>query len=388
MTCDRQIVHMTTGTNLSRRSRGIRRRWLPALLLCVVVQMMFPVHAYAWFGWLDDLSGPGPFWGGEFEFRFACLMDQPPLSEAITHMQTARTLVPITGDKANNTTRDIANKLEGINDKILGMALDATLKEKGKLHEVLDEMNAQRMAINLATPVPLSQPPKSPAGQSAADESLAGIEIARAEDLLRESQVPHVSRPHGAILWNNCHDHPSKNAEKETGIRRQDRHPVLSFGLDYREYANSKYWDWGTPRDQYSLTHLSVIEPTVSWPLSGRYDVLDGQTGLGLYIFRTGPFSGSLARGLIVEPIRFDVHFPARLLDNHPCWGTRLFLSLSLRSGVVLFPAGFDENTFATADQKAAAAKNGTVATPRIPGGEAIWENGISVDVGRLFFGR
>src|SRR5215510_9398893 len=49
-------------------------RWQPkALLLCVVLALVLrPVQAQAWFGWLDDLSGPGKFRGYMYELRVLC----------------------------------------------------------------------------------------------------------------------------------------------------------------------------------------------------------------------------------------------------------------------------------------------------------------------------
>lgn len=39
------------------------RRLAVALVLCTLVQLTAPTPALAWFGWLDEWSGPGPFWG-------------------------------------------------------------------------------------------------------------------------------------------------------------------------------------------------------------------------------------------------------------------------------------------------------------------------------------
>jgi hypothetical protein len=43
-----------------------------SFLLGVLLVIMMPAPAHAWFGWLDNLSGPGPFVGDEIEIRLAC----------------------------------------------------------------------------------------------------------------------------------------------------------------------------------------------------------------------------------------------------------------------------------------------------------------------------
>src|SRR5215217_7607889 len=54
-----------------RRVRG-GPRWTAAVLLSLAIQVGATQQAQAWFAWLDNLSGPGPFHGLKFEFRLAC----------------------------------------------------------------------------------------------------------------------------------------------------------------------------------------------------------------------------------------------------------------------------------------------------------------------------
>jgi len=43
-----------------------------SLLLGALLVVIMPAPAHAWFGWLDNLSGPGPFMGDEIEIRLFC----------------------------------------------------------------------------------------------------------------------------------------------------------------------------------------------------------------------------------------------------------------------------------------------------------------------------
>jgi hypothetical protein len=107
--------------------------------------------------------------------------------------------------------------------------------------------------------------------------------------------------------------------------------------------------------------------------MSGRLDFLDGQAGVGLYQFSSDGFKSF--GGLILEPIRFDLHSPGRLLDGKPSVVKRLILSISYSAGVMLFPGGFASSRFSAV---------GGLARD-ISGGEAIFEQGVVINVGRLF---
>jgi hypothetical protein len=45
---------------------------------CLAVQLAVPVPAQAWWEWLDQLSGPGPFIGWDLQWRVKCVPDTRP----------------------------------------------------------------------------------------------------------------------------------------------------------------------------------------------------------------------------------------------------------------------------------------------------------------------
>src|ERR1044072_8556915 len=78
--------------NLGGQMRTFKRAF-PLLVLFLV---MAPAPAHAWWGWLEELSGPGRFIGYEFDFRFYCLMERAPLAEPGAATQLAsRLIVPL-----------------------------------------------------------------------------------------------------------------------------------------------------------------------------------------------------------------------------------------------------------------------------------------------------
>ena len=75
---------------------------------------------------------------------------------------------------------------------------------------------------------------------------------------------------------------------------------------------------------------LQIFEPRLSFPLSGQYDFLEAQTGLGIYRFSSEGFT--TFSGFIFEPIRLELHLPSRLADRS-VWG-RISARVELQRGV------------------------------------------------------
>jgi hypothetical protein len=54
------------------------------IALCVLAFVItLPAPAHAWWYWLDELSGPGPFTGPQFDFRIACFGEDSGFKEAL-----------------------------------------------------------------------------------------------------------------------------------------------------------------------------------------------------------------------------------------------------------------------------------------------------------------
>ena len=51
------------------------RRVIVTALCAASFLFMLPAPAHAWWNWLDELSGPGPFQGVDFQWRLACVQD-------------------------------------------------------------------------------------------------------------------------------------------------------------------------------------------------------------------------------------------------------------------------------------------------------------------------
>ncbi len=68
------------------------RRLGIVVVYCAAFQLLMPVPAHAWWGWLDELSGPGPWMFGDLQYRVACVPDRS--AEAGQRDATAKDQLP------------------------------------------------------------------------------------------------------------------------------------------------------------------------------------------------------------------------------------------------------------------------------------------------------
>jgi hypothetical protein len=370
-----------------------------SLLLGALLLIVIPQPAYAWFDWIDYLSGPGPFNGLEFDYRVVCLRQQPaPTSEALagTLLGYSRQIGSL---KPPEALKQIFND---ISDKLNTLGTDVALQDLAGREEAIDLARQARMLNVQLTDLtrtytirssPASASPTSVSPNPSDPMIQAEKALDKAEQSLREAAVPEVSLFPAWLVWTSCADRPRNepNQSDEVRIRRGDRHPVAALVLNYRELANTGFVDLdsqtGVGRNSAFATgktiHLRILEPKFAWPLSGHVDFLDGQAGVGMYFFSSDGLSKSV-KGLIVEPVRLDLHFPSALADkfvntkDDTCWVkfghslARGFLSISAYAGLVLFPGGFDADAF------------GTGANQRISRREVTFEKGFAINIGRF----
>lgn len=406
-----------TSDSVLRRGMFVRRRWWIVAMLWVVVQFGAPVRAFAMFGWLDHLSGPGPFRGTEFQLRLLCVMKKPSIADAIEAFQAAdrerlsvrEQLVAVAPgpNAAGLLSQDLRKAISELPQtqslQVLQTALGppeglytpttiaGIMSQSGvNVTELLKLAgDSQKIAVNARNAItPLFQSGSSAVQMMNLQIFALATRLERSAQLLREAAVPRVREIPGGVIWASCLDHPNAYGEvykasrdemdPDRMVHRADRHPLLSVNFNYREYTNGQYFIFDPSKNQgvYAgghTIHLSIFEPQLSWPVTGRLDILDAQAGMGVYWFRSQGFPNF--KGLIVEPLRFDLHFPARLMDGKKNPLLAILYSFSARWGFVTFPGGFS-----------AAAFNATGPAARdISGGEVLFDKGIVIDVGRLF---
>jgi hypothetical protein len=344
-------------------------RSLTVSVLCALLLIMTPKPALAWFGWIDSLSGPGPFEaggparklikGGDFDFRIVCFMPHSSLADAAlaSQLAAARTVADREALSALGDDPKVQPALP-YRDVELGSWADRFVSESAASLADLTATYAARVVTYERD------------RKVHVDEKTQEVISAwqRAAHLWRTNTVPSVSWLPGSILWARCADHP-KNDPFSAALH-QDRLPSSSIGFNYRRlFANYDE----SPTVPYAGGHriqLEIFEPKFSLPLSGRFDFLDLQSGIGIYRFSSQGFA--TFSGLMFEPVHFDMHLPSAWADKS-LW-LRLAQMVSYSAGLVIFPDGFSAGRF-----------NATGSAARqIPGGEAIFEQALVFNVTRF----
>ena len=119
--------------------------------------------------------------------------------------------------------------------------------------------------------------------------------------------------------------------------RSVERPSISSFATLHTD-ANNKYAD-GKP------IKLTMLEPSFSWACFLRIPPIqvDAGTGGGVYWFSSEGFESF--SGVVLEPVRFDVHVGSSSVMKTPWWWIRIPM---FTAGWAIFPRGFDANAFAT----------------------------------------
>ena len=384
MTTDRSQVRRS-----AQKSSGIR--WALTLLVVLIAQGVAPAPAFAWFDWLDQLSGPGPFSGADFEAKFLCVMKRPSAALAVNTVNAAIENTRFVATQLSARPRELddqnnkqAIEMENSYRPLLAMLepvrsnAESVANSPAHVFDLAEQLKAIRTLIG--------QLPDSPARKN--------LERAWTLDdkYLRELAVPRVRYLPGGVAWGSCFDHPNnwsgeQYKSENLTVQHEDRHPIMSFAINYRFYTNGTFlgvgpsgdprWVTGDPAHAGSPIHMHAIVLQAAWPLTGNFDLVDGEVGIGLAQFNSAGLPDPVG-AVLLEPVRFNIHVPYRVSGPNAGFWRRLPTALSVRLGLVMFPQGFSEDAFAPSPGVRRA----------IPGNEAVFDKGIVINVGRLFASR
>ena len=88
------MTHRIEGRDV--HMNGVIRRMCTTVLVVLCIQAAAVTRADAWFGFFDELSGPGMFWGAEFDVRIVCAEGVHP-EQVRQHVETARAMLRYSG---------------------------------------------------------------------------------------------------------------------------------------------------------------------------------------------------------------------------------------------------------------------------------------------------
>lgn len=290
-------------------------RWLNRrVVLCLLIVVLAPAPAYAWFEWLDYLSGPGRWYGVKVDVRALCFgrtLD-PGLERDIRNLRLTVAPGPDALKAAETGWADIVRRIRAVDDglDLLKPDLDGVEKDLIKVFDEVRDPKLQASGIAKDKLEPLQQ------------RLTNGLERVRKADLAIAST---------GIFISLC------SAEKRK-----------SFGLEFGVTA------MGAPgNDNFAngeTIWLTTFTGGVSYrlPLPASRDFMDLGTNAGMYRFYSKGFENF--SGWTIEPF-VDFHMPTRFIFDESK-AKRFFARFSLRAGLVFFPGGFTAEQFASAPSK------------------------------------
>jgi hypothetical protein len=312
-------------------------RTFKAALFLAVFLLIGPAPAQAWFGWLDDLSGPGPFWGQQYEVRLACFGPPDEVTKKLDDLLfTARVLTfrvvdPATLRAANeawerfaaeaNSARSLRpSDVQALTEGIKNFKLEEVQKYNAQIRPPSEGAQTPGQATNVA-------PGRFQTGPIA--------DLLRMAAALRDqSYKANVSVNSTGMFWSLCSPQTTRRLAVELGLTFWQANSRPEFAKDY-------------------TVRLITFMPSISYRLfkDPRHDVLDVGAGAGVYWFSSRGFD--TFSGLLVQPARVDFHAPTQWVN---AGGIKSALGLiTIRAAVMGFPAGFDAGAFAGLGDKAAA---------------------------------
>jgi len=297
------------------------------LALCLVHEASAPAPALAWFGWLDEWSGPGKFWGLLYEMRLVCFGPDSGIVEVVAAYQRAQQstqLVLTPPEKPDNVLRDAVTDWQAA-FTVLHVAqirwnapkVDETTRVLGAIQKFLNPeiTNAQ--------------------GEKQTINALLKILVTDADKVMRlaiESRAGQmVTIGATGMFWSACSDEKERRISIEFNVN--DWH---SF-----DNENNAKFSGGT-----SIRFVTVM-PSVTWRMfaNQKADIVDIGVAAGYYAFSSKGFN--TVGGFIVEPLRIDLHAPSSWASYPRTDAKRLASMFTFRAGLMTIPGGFASNAFA-----------------------------------------
>jgi hypothetical protein len=248
----------------------------------VLMTMLTPTNALAWFGWLDSLTGPGPFWGLLFDVRAVCFGERVS-SELARQARAADQL-------ADPKTRDGDPR-------------------------VVDAWRAAAAAWAAAFDEELPQPE---------DAQRAAITY---RNYVRTQESRAALLGAAGVFFSAC----SPNIIRTSSI---------DVAVDiWQTFENKEEFAGG------EAVRLTTAKVSYSLPLfrKTKYDVLDYSIGVGFYWLTSRGFVEPIT-GPFLEPARFYFHAPSRWQNETGLKKFLTYPVFS--AAAVVFPEGFQDNVF------------------------------------------
>jgi hypothetical protein len=297
------------------------------LLKCALVVSLLtlvPARADAWFGFLDYLSGPGPFYGQLYDVRLVCFGGKEQFhvaddaEKALINAIAVGANVVVTKDPKMDPWYLFQQAVKGANDKF------AVVPESQmtNLQNAIVRFKAE-VQQRATSPQRLADPddPAIVAFQKAIQESTAVI------DAFYHANVVGLSP---GVLLSLCPERSTR---------------IVSLDLDTGFWQANSRTDFANDHSIRLITVMAGVSYRHFHDLKhANRDFIDIGGAIGKYWFTSRGFDEF--SGLVFQFPRIDIHGPTSWANDPSC-AKKFAALLTFRFSWMVFPGGFDANAFA-----------------------------------------
>src|ERR1700730_8385924 len=219
------------------------RTFKATLLFLAVFFLVTPAPAQAWFGWLCDLSGPGPFWGEQYEVRVACFGkdDETPKklagllfnAKVLTYRVFGSTPAPVGDARVAWDTFQKALDVSPINNPVFSEGAKAL--NPSDIKNFKDALSASIFAPNPSgvTPTANEIASRQAAPNTVQIPDFATDLIKKGLLLVEESYKANVSINSTGVAWSLCSPGTTRRLALELGLTFWQANSRPEFAKDY-----------------------------------------------------------------------------------------------------------------------------------------------------------
>src|SRR4030095_9546319 len=250
-------------------------------LVAIGLILLRPAPAMAWFGWLDEWSGPGPFWGELYEIRIACFGEPIP---------TTTTLLTLAG-RAFGSSENLLTRRSTASPNLVLQDTDLQQVQR-QWQELINALSRADVRL-YGNDDQEAQLKNLVAGITSVDGLRTAV--ANGQSLVASSINP-INRKMATVIGSGVL--ASLCGPEET------REFSLEVELDHwRTNRTRAEFAGGKPISMYT------VMPSVTWNAfhGKKPDVLELGIGAGFYVFRSEGFD--TFGGLVIQP-KVDFHAP------------------------------------------------------------------------------
>jgi hypothetical protein len=330
-------------------------RSLKAAFGAAAIFLLFtPVSAQAWWGWLDDLSGPGKFRGPQFNVRIVCFGEESEAKRLVDGLKNANAVtakLPL-GKPGLTPVRkaDVAAMADAWHEllaSVNGVQLTFPVLNAQSVKETIEQISRDIDAnLKMAT-----RTTSNAQKEAIANDDYVDIDLDNMRALVRkwngdlEPLISEVVRGISSISSTGVF-----LSACSTDTKRRS-----SIELD----TNFWYADKAQGFAGQQQIRLTTLMPEFSFRVftDPRFDFLDAGIGAGVYWFTSTGFPSF--SGVVLQPARLDFHAPT-LWSTYPSKSSsdrkrnattevlrRIAAVPTFRFSVMEFPGGFAPDAFA-----------------------------------------